>query len=478
MSSSSSAFDQKNTTVVKQDYAPEDAGFIHTLNTQFTHFLGSGAGARTTFGMSCESFANLVNSFNIKMHETEANAKGMTQYLLQDLSQLSERISTLAEDLTKGRNYQSEKTMATTLLSTGHIPLIVSGAAAAAQYERAVRSVHAFDLEIYFSKVSSAREQCREYLVKHDMMVQIAKFRKKIIDARYKLSDTDPSFFFCNRLLNKLDQEVIKLNRDSLPKDCEQFDLAHEFAKKIRGFICQLDLNLVGKDLVNKLAEQFKNKEVKDPVTMQKELSAGIYKILKVYLATVGISEEGDLHLGLKEDAILQNLGPLIEYLGSRFNPFAQDGFFGPIATNPFRARAIEAYMAHESKMFGDLGGFIYFFVAAESANPIYRELYFYVYQPVPGNVKYTGEQLEKLLFGSDNEEAEEKADEGFFSRFSSTLLSIISEGSVDSSASNSESSALADRLALPMPQQFLMLEAPKEETDENEEKFIFNNNP
>ncbi|MDR3476913.1 MAG: hypothetical protein P4M14_02640 [Gammaproteobacteria bacterium] len=440
-------------------HAPSDIGFIHTEKGQFTYFSGSAGGAKTTFGMPAADLVKLISNVSQTFLKAELGNSKTQKELLDAFYTLNQDCVYLLDALNNKRKYTTSEEMNNALLGSGHIPLTMSAIAPASQYEVAVRSVASFHLTEYFGHFPSAAVQAKEYLIKQDMMVQVANFRKTVVQARYAQQPESPEFYFCNRLLSVLDEQIIKVNQKTMPKESAQFDLCHTFEGKVAELIYRMDESLVGEELILNLTlcmnscrifqESHQHGQVDNTVERQNKMSYDLYAILGKFADKLGFSGEGDIEVTDEQDKILQNILPLIAYLNSTSNPFARDGLYGKLETNAFHEAALVEYKKHESKERSKPFNFQYMHVKEKHA-------------------EYNGDQIEKLLYGSTNEQAKDaSATSSFFSSIGKALRNITSDGSVSSSSIQSQSAQRRDRLALPMPKQYLLLEAPKPEVKE-----------
>ena len=65
--------------ITKYQHAPEKLGFTHTRETRFTYFSGSKAGVRTSFGLTCEEFTRLIETFSVEfMRNSETYGRQLT----------------------------------------------------------------------------------------------------------------------------------------------------------------------------------------------------------------------------------------------------------------------------------------------------------------------------------------------------------------------------------------------------------------
>jgi hypothetical protein len=441
-------------------YAPTNVAFMHTSSNQFTHFSESKSGNRTTFGLSCEQLLALANPAVEKFSQPHRKLadKVIIEYV-NELSILSNTLARMVEDFKRGSSlgerakslfgrqegpppsYSTDHEAAKAVVDSGHIPIMLSAILSAADYGRAARSVSADDVEFYFGKMLGARNQCREYLVKQDMMKAIAAFRTKVNFHRCSLPAGEV-LSFCNNLVTMLDEEIINPNRKSLPENCETFDLYDTFISKLYDLWCQMPnrpeyslsfdrLNPNSFKFFNSLKEALHSMPNSGYSTYhyQQSVSNAVYVGLNEDSAGVELKAEQDNHLR----AVL----PMIEYMNSEFNPFARDGLFGEVVTNDFHNISLRAYAEHESKM-----------------KPKSNQSYEYV-SKASSHPKFTNDQLAKLLFGSDEAAEEDEIDTkkkgasavGFFGR-------LMLEGST-SQQKISDSENRSQMLALPMPARY-----------------------
>jgi hypothetical protein len=430
-------------------HAPSDVGFIHTEQGQFTYFSGSAGGAKTTFGMSAVDLAKVISATSDKILHAELGNSATEREVLNKLVAMREFCEHRAAALGKNEIYQNAAEMTDSLLGSGHIPLILSGIAPASQYEIAVRSVSSYDLHVYFDLFPAAAVQAKEYLVKQDLMKSVADFRQMVVRMRYTQQSESPGFYFCNRILAVIDDSIIKANQKTMPKECAQMDLCHTLQATVAKLINEIDESIVGEELILNLTLCLSNVERQNTVEYQKKISDALYDVLGKFADKLGFSGEGDIEVTDEQDKILQDILPLIAYLNSTRNPFARDGLYGKLETNAFHEAALVEYKKHESK---ELSRPFVFNYAHEKAK----------------KEEYNGDQIEKLLYGSANEQVKEaSAVSGFFSSMSNALKSITSDSSASSSSIQSQSEQRRQRLALPVPKQYLLLEAPKDAVKE-----------
>ncbi|HVY53513.1 MAG TPA: hypothetical protein VHA13_03240, partial [Gammaproteobacteria bacterium] len=411
----------------------------HTQQHQFTHFAGSEAGVETSFGIPCEKFATLVTNVINEFKQEEKQSSD----LMVELADMVKKIKLLAERLRNNEAYITLNDIAVGMHDTGHIPLILSGGAAASQYNRATRSLSTFDLEIYFENIGIAKPQAREYLVKQDMMSLIAAFRETVKNKRYNLSKDNiksNEFYLCNRVLKVIDEKIIKLNQASMPREYETFDLYHHFAQKVRDLICQIDIKLVGEAFIENLLNKLNRGNSKEtPFDAQKKLSDDLYEVLHTYLTKLlKLDEEGDMTLSSQEDEALQNVLPLLAYLNSPQNPFARNGLLGKEISNSFHSAALDAYRKHESQQ--SAGNYTYHYQHKKGPAVIFNE-----------------DQIEALIYGAP-EKQQTNSVVSFF-------RSLVTENSTSANSRYlTQSEERRQLLQLPPPPELLLLMPPEEQ--------------
>ena len=428
-------------------YAPNNVGFIHTAPERFTYFSGSKAGARTTFGFSCEEMLALLNKAVpefIKQY-ADSNNGDINRYL-KNITNLLATVQQQVADFKSDKSYTSDKEAAEAVVASGHIPIILGSILPAVQYQRAARSVSASDVEYYFGRVPSARQQCREYLVKQDIMKAIAAFRNRVNSERYTHTKGETLYFF-NSLINMLDEKIIKLNQKSMPTECEQFDLYPTFRQKIHTYWCQIPNEPAYKEFFAEMANALEFSKGATTYHAQQALADAMYTICIAFINKhVGINSSSEsMELTVVQDNHLQTILPLVAYLNSEQNPFARNGIFGKMANSNFHIEALGAYQSHESN----------------EKPQDYRVDEFAYEAKNHKHPSFDDAQIEKLLFGASDLAQSNTAAGGFFGGIGQTLRGLLTDGTANASQT-SDSNRRRELLALPTPQQYLMLEGPK----------------
>jgi hypothetical protein len=440
-------------------YAPTNVAFMHTSGTQFTHFSESKAGNRTTFGLSCEQLLELAKPAMEKFsQQNRSSADRVVRQYLNELSTLSNTLACMVEDFKRGSSlgerakailtwsegpkpsYSTDYDAAKAVVDSGHIPIMLSAILPATQYARAARTVEASDVQYYFGKMVGSRQQCREYLVKQDMMKAIAAFRTKINLGRCSLPGGE-ALSFCNSLIKMLDDEIINPNRKSLPANCETFDLYDTFVTKLSDLYCQIPNKPEYKDFIFNLQNALRARALYGYTTYhyQEKVSDEVYAVLINFVHKhVGLSKDSEsVKLTAARDDHLQAVLPMIEYINSAVNPFARDGLFGELVRNEFHNIALGAYAEHESKM---------------KINPTTRYEYF---ARTSSHPKFNNDQVAKLLFGSEETAEDEEVDKKGQGKESVGFLGrLMLEGST-SENTKSDSDRRSAMLELPMPQRY-----------------------
>lgn len=431
-------------------YAPNNVGFTHTMPERFTYFSGSKAGARTTFGFSCEEISALINKEIEEFVKQYAEARHPTirQYL-DSLGQLRLTVQQQATNLKNGRSYATDYDAAQAVVASGHIPIMLAAALPAVQYERSARSVSAYDVGFYFGQVPAAREQCREYLVKQDIMKAITAFRENANSQRYT-NAKDESLYFFNSLINMLDEKIIKPNQKSMPTDCEQFDLFDTFRQKIHKHLCEMPNKPAYGEFFAAMAKVLKSCEGATTYEAQQALSNNVYALCINFIKQhTGIDpEQESKELTVEQDDNLQAVLPLVAYLNSEQNPFARNGVFGKMVSSSFHTEALAAYKSHESRE----RPLTHHYMVADA---------FEYKAQTRQHPSFDEDQMEKLLYGAEDAVENKGVVGGFFAGLGQTMRGMLTDGSANASQ-NSDSSRRRRLLALPTPQQYLMLEGPK----------------
>jgi hypothetical protein len=444
--------------VVRRTHAPEYSGFTHTIETRFTYFAGSEGSTRTSFGMPANDLAKLMTKFSKDFYASEAAilAKNrisppVPETLKLKLNTCVGEINDFADKLKRKTIYKDLSVMIVALSKTGHIPLILTKATSAAQYERSTRSLGANDLEQYYKLYPGAQAQAIEYLVKQGMMQKVAELYRDISALRNTLPEGKPDYIACTRLMTKLNKEVIEVNEATLPSEYVQFDLYYPFIEKLRVMICQINLGLVEKNVIDSLinAINLVTHEA-TTVTNQKNVSEFLYRILKDFFEKKGFGDD-ELTIDKELDAVIQEILPIAAYLNSQFNPFSQDGVFGTVVTGSFHQKALEAYRLHESK---------HLVRNPYSHNPAHE----YKYTPITRTEEYNTDQMEQIVFGeivAPDQIPKPSITQSLFSSMTSALLKIT-DGSEVKTVATSESRQRRQQAALPAPPVQLLLEEEK----------------
>lgn len=462
-------------------YAPEDTVFTHTSVEQFTYFSGSQSASRETFGMPVAVIARLITDFAEKFMQENKSTNPAIEEVYKKLTLWVDVLKATPKDLLGKKLYPTATEIAEGIKGYGHIPVILSKANAAQQYGHAGRNVENDQVQYYLELFSGSEEQAREFLVKQDIMKKLAGFRHELFQARYKISGQNEAFFIFNKLIKGID-EIIQRNRESMPKDCEQFDLHETFGLKIISLASAFDPTITAQRLKYEISGAIMLTQVQHEgdgsvYPAQKYLSDRLYEILIKYVTNViGIKVDSEENC-LRDDqaAMLQDILPLVAYLNSSKNPFARLGLFGKEVTdNDFHNRALVAYKLHESKV-SQLS------FVQKSKDPLKALDALESTNEKPSNaerkdgdptankkkVVYTAEQIEQLLYGPSEEQQKEMGvSNGFLGRLSNTVRGLLTESSAGAQASSSRSRQLDQLRALTTPEQY-RLEAPKPEPDQ-----------
>jgi hypothetical protein len=438
-------------------HAPEFSGFTHTIESRFTHFAGSEAGSRTTFGMSAKDLATLVTKFSDEYYENEAKILRANPRLPTAPNELKVKLDTfvtaikgLAQQHKDNKIYQHNSTMVNALKTTGHIPLILSKACAAAQYGRSTRSLNSTDLEDYYGKYPFAQTQAVEYLVKQEMMQKVAELYREISAFRNTLPTGQPDYIACTRLMTAVNEKIIKINEATLPAEYVQFDLYHTFIQKLIELTCQINPQLIDQATIDSIMRMITFvKSGESTVENQKAVSENLYKVLQHFFESKGVGIVEDLKITDALDAVLQEILPIAAYLNSQFNPFSQDSVFGTVVTSKFHDEALKAYRAHESKHT----------VSPYPPEKDRDERYQYKYKPTVRTEEFSADQIEKILLGEI--EAAPQAAPSTASSFLSSMSSFwqrVTDGNAVATVATSESRRRREQAALPAPAVQLLL--------------------
>jgi hypothetical protein len=432
-----------DTALILPIYAPETIKFTHTLPTRFTYFVGSDAGGRETFGLTVSNVVLLIEKFVLgfnRDHDTLVQ-KNQTEPLSDDMKKkldvLLAEATNLETEYKTGMIYNNlnVREMAEALIATGHLPLILTTIAPAAQYEIATRAVNSMDIDTYFTLHSAAKAEGAEYLVKQDIMRRVGEFYQTIRKHRLSTTKESHEFYTCNRLLERINKDIIEPNAVSMPSEYVEFDLLKAFTDQIFQLTCEMNPQ-VGLDraFIDSIIEAINIFE-KDTVTTQKLISKKIYEIYATTLKGMGCDPKDVIELTEETENILQTILPLVAYLNSMYNPFARNGVFGKMVSNPFQTKAIDAYQKHESKQ-------------TERESKPYE--YKWVLKDVRAT-KFNDAQLEALMYGTKAKHS------SMFATLSNTWLAMTSSNSV-ASASTSQSAERRAALTLPVPQLYSQL--------------------
>lgn len=420
-------------------HAPDNSGFTHTSPTEFTYFSGSDAGVRKTFGLPCEELYKLVEKVvQSFIQKFGSDAVGNAKTTIQELKNLVLVLVTHLENLKHNKAYVHFGDLANAVVASGHIPIIMEAGSPAQKFERAARSITPTDLSIYFENVPSAYEQCREYVIKQIMMEKIISFRKKVVDYRYN----DPvNICFYNNLITYINKQIIEVNQKSLPSECEYFYLYETFRRKIHHLMCQMPDEKGYYELYNTIGRVLASCQIGTTYQAQSVLSDSLYNALQNFVEkTIKISSKAEdcVELTLEQDNHLQAILPLVALLNSPKNPFARNGLFGKVVSSGFHSKALKAYESHESQQ-----------------QPKYREKEDFRYKKIAreNTDVFDGDQIDKLLYGGP----EVNATTSFLQSIGNSMRQLLSYNG--NQHASSESSARRDRLALPEPEKYLLLE-------------------
>ena len=428
---------------IRQEYAPDNSGFLHTMPTRFTYFEGSQTGTRTTFGMEHQEITRLFREFAAKQAAAHKELKLL-------LTQCLNQIETLNREYEQGSLYNRNDVIAQGVVNTGHIPIILSAINPAGIYNRAARSIRAQDVELYFTSMPTdeAVTQASLYLVKQMVMSSIAELNRNIRALRQSVSQRDDQrglFYACNAVLKALQTDVIAPNQQSMPNQYVEFDLLQPFRETVYALICKIDKRLIPESSINALLNSISG--AKDGETCfyaQERITNTLYSEIQTILAKppLGITKDfSGAALTEQQDAMLQAILPLIAYLNSEFSPFARNGVFGDMASTPFHSKALEEYRSHESQEFA-----------------VYKN-YSYTPQIDSNPTEFNAEQMEQLLFGKNSPE-QAPAAQGFFSSMQRALMGMLTSSATAAPTSSTQDSRRT-QLALPVPPKYLAIEAP-----------------
>jgi hypothetical protein len=446
----------------KYIFAPDNSGFTHPLKTQFTHFKAKGN--YDFFGLSCKDLNKIMSQFCKEfIQESKSTFKDHTSRreftaIIAEVGSTVDFINGLLQALKSNTIYESSSSISTQVIETGHIPIMLKSIAPASGYQIAARRVSSADIEVFFQRFPNASQQGREYCVKTDMMARVAKLRKWVVETRYLLNANDPLIILCNKLIMNLDTKIIAENQKHLPPEYEQFDLYDTFVEKVYELTCRLDITKQStKTLVDQIMGAINTQDYDDiTVSAQQKLATHLYELLIKYVNyTIGLGNESgsDVELTEEQDAMLQNVLPLIAYLNSTANPFSRNGLFGKEITNAFHREALNAYKDHESK---------------EKCWGAKRE---YCFKQTPASQwEFNGEQIEHLL---DGKKASKQQIDGILGALSNFLLLA----NASSTGTVSQSAERRAQLALPAPREYTLLMITDGTTSEERKTNMVQNN-
>ncbi len=463
-------------------YAPEEIGFIHTRSDAFTYFSGSKAGNRETFGMPISDLMPKINAFSATAEKTCADFSTHldTRKISDRLKKFSLAVEKMNRSFSCGHSYSDVNEMTEKLLKTGHIPVMLSTINPVAIFECATRSIQTWEVQEYFTRIAGSQDQGRAYLVKHDIMVEIAHLRRDFFQQRQQAAIPDtPLFILYNNLLSQLNA-LIGENQKTMPAEYEEFDLYPSFVYRVVDIINHFEEGDFRNDLLAFLERYLppfsgypyapqKGEDDAATVWHQRHLSALLYKKIEDYLANkVGIrrqttEREESIDLTAEQDSKLQMILPLLVYLNSPQNPFAQDGLFGDICSNEFHKEALTAYEAHEKQ---GSGLDCVYLTCLSDIDGGKKTLHLPAPMPnitislLPQKVEFTADQMERLLYGSSATEsaAQQQAARPSWSSFFSSLLGANTASNSAAANIQSESAQRHRQLALPQPPQCLQL--------------------
>lgn len=453
-------------------YAPDTVGFIYCSKEKFTYFAGSKRAARATFGTPVKEMAKMFDNFAKSFQHRKNSNNPIIREIMKSLFELDHKIQKEKDECSnkKANKKPSEDdhfTIAKAAIETGHIPILLSELNVVQTFEKAARAVKPFEVREFLGQVPGAYPQCLEYLSKQNIMKMIAEFRASIVTKRYSISNTDEAFYFCNELIQKLDKEIINIDRQSMPQ-VEQFDLCSQFITKCYNFACEIPKRAPFEDL-RKNIENFFSHNIharNKTYSIQKAIADNLYEMLQNCVKTkLGIDPNAEeLVLTADQVANLQYLLPLIQYLNSTDNPFARDGLFKQRhLMTTLHEEALSVYEKHEKKEIISILPWHQFRLSERSGgssnnNACFPEKAF-------SHPAFNEDQVDQLLFGSEDEKPEEKPSTGrdFFKSFTSTFTRLMTEdgqsGAGSSSSASSRQNNRAQQLALPMPKEYLALE-------------------
>jgi hypothetical protein len=472
---SSSAHNQGQTQAVALHvHAPEFSGFTHTIKSRFTYFSADEGSMRNTFGMPTSEFALLMNTFVKDFLASEVtiqtNNKSLPPFpdkLKRKLNACLDAVNDFDIKLKKKQIFQNSHEMAQALIETGHIPLMLTKAAAAKQYKRSTRSINASDLETYYKTYPLAQPQAVEYLVKQGMMQKVAELYRETSAFRNTIPAGNPDYIACTRLMTKLNKEIIEVNEATLPAEYVQFDLYNTFIEKLHDMICQINPKLVEEQVIDNLMRAINhvlpNQEI--TVTNQKNVSEQIYRILKSFFEQKGLGVNAEITIDKQLDAILQEVLPIAAYMNSQFNPFNQDSVFGALVVGEFHSKALAAYRLHESRH--PVNEHEY-----QSYYPTVQR-YPYKYTPTERSEEYDTDQMEKILFpeiAAPDQKATQSTAGGFLASLRKAWLRST-DGSQVQTVATSESRKRRLQLALPAAPVQLLIMPPGTEDSKEEKK-------
>lgn len=417
-------------------HVPIKGGFQALNPGQFTYFAS--AGARETFGMPCAEFVTLVSKFCDAHQEPAFDAI---------FSRLKRDVEKMAQDLRTKQAYASHIDIAIAVVNnTGHIPIMLSRIFPATIYKRSARSLQSRDVSAFFSDVLGAAEQGREYLVKHDMTIAVRDCLRELYQLRYDSESDRDVFYACNRVILALFSEVIDKNRETMPKDCAQFDLFSTFVENIHRLVNQSDSKIIPRKNLDNILDIINRKNGMATFEAHKKTSDELYAFLQDMITTVvGVPKDGsDVALTPDQDKKLQALLPFVAYLNSESNPFARAGLFGKEVGSAFIAKALEEYAAHESK------------------ETWKHTRYEYHYEAPTNPTEFDEDQIDRLLDGPAKDSHAPAAAGGMFASLTATLRGLLTDSATASSATHSDTDRRNEMLALPMPAKYLAIMPPQ----------------
>lgn len=424
-------------------YAPENTAFMHTHKDQFTYFKGSKSGSYSTFGLSTAELNTLFQKFVLQVKgEYENSTSQQIKEQIFNLENLAKEfevvIAVRKNDLKGGGDYKTANKITGAVHRYGHIPLILSAYRAPIVRTRSAQTVSVSDVQEYCFASLGAYTQAIEFVHKQSMMEKIASLRNSLVQLRYTVSRSDSLFYFCNAVIVKLDNDIIEKNQKSLP-DLEKFDRPVPFLKNVAKAVFSIPKGEDGNQLKGVLEKYAENANT---TAGQKQLSEKLYGAVKNIVISLGFDDNDDSGSG--EEVVvtkaaytrLKYLLPLINYLNSPTNPWAQNGVHGKVFTSPLHNQALNEYAEHESHSFDSY-----------SYNHSYGQVYTnlekeFGKEEFNNSIEFNEAQIDQLIYG--NEDVQQSS--GFFSRLTQTLTG----------GSGPQREKV---LALPQPEQYLMLE-------------------